>query len=341
MVEGDHIDATRDVSQYIEFLCKMGREWDRLGHKERASWCLTHAVGYAKRLEALMASEQLAPEVRERCVLQLFNLYLQAATVSTRSQQQSLANNMLARALQLSKQEVVHPATAASMSLGIAELQVEQAGAMLLLKKESAGATALVLLASAEQHIEGTLLAAKNAGEEGLVARAEETKVQILMASAEAHVDAGEPKKAMQKLEIWNLEYQFLSLKFIPIGSRLVAAHAAAGAPNAAAEVLRNVAIVFHSNLKKGGHLQTPTSEFWDAWLDSFSMVLKAAGPTSSAAVAHAALEYVRAVHDEPQRLEPLVRCLLSQEGTEEISMKVLADNDVIVLASRVSIGAN
>ena len=328
------MDAARDVSQYIEFLCKMGREWDRLGHKERSSWCITHAVGYAKRLEALMVAEQLAPEVRERCVLQLFNLYLQAATVSTRSQQQSLANNMLARALQLSKQEVVQPCTAAKMSLGIAELQIEQADAMM--KKESTGATALVLLASAEQHVGQTILAATNAGDSSLVTKAEEIKVQILTAAAEAHIAAGEPEKAIKRLE--SLNNSPFECSFIPIGKLLVTAHVAAGDATAAAEVLGKAA---SGNLKNRRTMEASRSNndgFWDTWLDSFNAVLGAADCQSGSSVSQAALQYVRAVRAEPQRLEPLVRCLLSREGVEDICMRVLADNEVISLAFKVSI---
>ena len=327
----------------------MGKEWDLLGHKDRCTWCISHAVRYAKRLEALIATEQLPPATREKCVLQLFNLYLHATTERTRAKNPSLANNMLAKALQLIRQEVVQPATAAVMSLGISKQQLEQAQEMIKVESSST-ATALVLLASAEQHIENALASAQ--GDETLTAEAQQRRGSVVIATAEAHFAAGEVETAIKRLE--SVRGSLLKESgFISGGQLLVRALVAVKNVSAAAEMLKEAVVMVapeNSNTTTTTTITSLSRRFLDAWMAAFSTVIHAAsgkgeeeGDDCDAvpAVVAAALAFLHAVHAQPRHAAPLLRCMLSAAGgniSQDICMKVLATEEVIVLASGVRV---
>ncbi|KAL4536683.1 hypothetical protein Ndes2437B_g06087 [Nannochloris sp. 'desiccata'] len=340
-------NAAQHVSQYIEFLCKMGREWDRLGNHTRSSWCISHAVGYAKRLEALMCAQELPATVREQCILQLFDLYLQAARESSKSMQQSLANNMLAKALKLSKQEVVLPSTKAAMFLGLAGLQVEQARSM---PKFEGNAAALVLFAAAEKHVSDALSALEECEatsnttsdqHQHLKTKAEQMHVQVLVATAKAHLAAGDALVALRKLDGLKNSSSFSSsdIWFCTVGCLLVENYLALEDVPPAAHILCESASAALTNIPPHPHCH---SEMFKTWMKSFQAMLDAIPTTFNSvsefvvatAVADAALAAIHSAAGAKQwsHVEALLKCLLGSEGKENIGLKVLATDDVVAI---------
>ena len=338
VVQGNCDPAHLDVATYIRHLCKAGKTWARLGRADRAAWCVGHAVRHAERLEALMASDDLRQDAREACVVQLFELYLQAAQNSAASQQQSVANNMLVRALNLSKHEAVGPAAQASMSLSIAELQLVQAQEMM--GDAATAATAAVLLQSAQQHLDGAGAAAAAAGgadSSGLLGTVRQASTRVATAAAEAHLLLGNAAAALQWLE--KLKQQPAEGGgFSAVEALVVRARLAAGDVSLAAQQL---GMLSGDIILEGSAL--------DAWLDAFELVLDAASGSdavSSALLLNAALGYIHAVRTEPQNLLLLLRRLLhsssagSTRGSDtqwqEIVLRILAADDIVAAVCKV-----
>jgi hypothetical protein len=334
-------NAAQHVSQYIEFLCKMGREWDRLGNQSRSSWCIRHAVGYAKRLEALISAEELPATVREQCILQLFDLYLQAARESSKSMQQSLANNMLAKALYLSKQEVVLPSTKAAMSLGLAELQLEQACSMLQFEGNAA---ALVLFEAAEKHVSDALSALEECEtalttafnqHPHLKTKAEQMHVQVLVATAKARLAAGEAILGLRKLESLKNSSSFSSSEvwFCTVGCLLIEIYLDLEDFLPAAQILFESATAASTS-------ELSHSQLFKTWMKSFQATLDALPistvpelvASTATAMADAALAAIHfAAHaKQSSHVKAVLTCLLKSEGKENFCLKVLATNDVI-----------
>ena len=109
------------------------RTWARLGKTQYAGDCLRRAMRYAEALEAMVEDPgtSLAPPQRERHTVQLFDLYLTAARHAAATQRQALANNLLSRALALSRHAAAGPVAAVCMCISVAELQLQQAQGML------------------------------------------------------------------------------------------------------------------------------------------------------------------------------------------------------------------
>jgi len=334
----------------------MGREWDRLGNQDRSYWCIRHAVGYAQRLEALMCSEELPATVQEQCILQLFNLYLQAARESSKSMQQSLANNMLAKALYLSKKESVLPSTKAAMSLGLAELQVEQAWTMI---KSEGKAAALVLFEAAEKHVSDALYALEACEaashtdfdqHQHLKTKAEQMQVQVLVATAKAHLAAGEAMLGLRKVDSLKLSSSFSSLEvwFCSVGCLLIEIYLALEDFLPAAHILLECGTAASTNETHHSH-----PEMFKTWMNSFQATLEAIPTTTTAntsvselvaatatAVADAALAAIHSAAGtkQPSHVEAVLTCLLKTEGKENICLRVLAANDVLAIIAAVSL---
>lgn len=88
LVQDNCDPAHLDARDYIRGLCAAGKTWGQLGNAQRASWCIGHAVRYAERLEALMASNRMPTSSREGCAVQLFDMYIEAALNCAGSNQQ-------------------------------------------------------------------------------------------------------------------------------------------------------------------------------------------------------------------------------------------------------------
>ncbi len=348
----------------------MGREWSLLDNQPHSSWCISHAVAYAKRLEALMSAEELSAADREQCILQLFNLYIQAARESSKAKQQSLANNMLAKALQLSKQEVVQPFTKAAMDLSLAELQQADAHSRLKTSLESdqnSDSVALVLFEAADKHIADALNSLEEPSktksstifdQQQLRSKALEMRVQVLVATAQAHLASGEAMLAFRKLddlkEFDNTtssssqsKSMFSSLDdwFCTVGYLLVDIYLALEDVLAAAQILSICASNAPPSTTARSRCKSSESrsKMFDPWMRGFQSTLNAIPTISTSpaaeivvatAVADGACAGISSAASAQQcsQVEAILRCLLGSEGREDICLKVLATNKVISL---------
>ena len=91
---------------------------------------------------------------------------------------QALANNLLARAVQLSRHEAVGPAATVCCSLAVTELQLQQAAAMLA-KGGPMRSLAAALLDSSAQQLAAPDLQAAAAGSEAHTAALREARTQV------------------------------------------------------------------------------------------------------------------------------------------------------------------
>ncbi len=67
---------------------QMARAWAKLEQHEQARWCIERAMRYSEQLEALLHSNEVPTDSQERCVVQLFNLYIEAAKNATDTKHQ-------------------------------------------------------------------------------------------------------------------------------------------------------------------------------------------------------------------------------------------------------------
>lgn len=338
LIQGNCDPAHLDVTRYIQGLCRAGKLWARLGNTERASWCVGHAVRYAERLEALMASRQLPQDPREGCVLQLFELYLQAAQDNATSKQQSVANNMLARALQLSKHEAVGPATSCQMAVSIAELQLEQAKSML---ERDAAATALVLLQSAQQHLNGILESNNDRNGGNSVQLKRSLVVQgVALAAAEAHLACGDSHAAIEQLERLQSSGPWPSGWFSAADRLMVRALVATGDARKAAQRLCEANGQDPESHAKEDEVQ--------AWREAFTLVQGAwrGAEVAPAELIAAAVWYTCVVGAAPEHMVPFIRCLLSGAHISSdhsrvkghtLALQILAANEIVASICKVS----
>jgi hypothetical protein len=104
----------------------VARQWKALGQMERAGSSLSHAMRCAEQLEQQVTRDELPQIQQENAVVQLFRLYLEGAKHAVANgQQQSLANNLLAKAVHLAGHPGVTPDPAVGMRVALCELQVQ------------------------------------------------------------------------------------------------------------------------------------------------------------------------------------------------------------------------
>lgn len=84
--EGQGVES---ASARVAFFCRVAGQWAELGRSEQASWCLSCAMRHSDDLEASVRKGKASAGSIERHVVQLFNLYIQAASMAATASQQA------------------------------------------------------------------------------------------------------------------------------------------------------------------------------------------------------------------------------------------------------------
>ncbi|GAB4822052.1 hypothetical protein N2152v2_009098 [Parachlorella kessleri] len=182
-------DRSEECANFVSFFAKMASAWAKLGKQEQARWCIDKAMRFSEQLETMLNTAEVPADSQERCVVQLFTLYMEAAKNALETRQQALANNLMSRAVQLSRHDSVSPTSAASMCITITQLQLQQAQEL----DDGATVPAIALLTAAYQQLAA-------AGEVAVAAGGEMWEA-VLLQLCKAHLRAGDAKLALKCLE--------------------------------------------------------------------------------------------------------------------------------------------
>jgi len=249
---------------------------------------------------------------------------------------QSMANNMLARALQISKHEILTAPTLAHMSLSIAELQLAQAQRMPNAANECS--TAIVLLRSAEQHLEAAATQCKkeenpNAGM--MMTKIRGAKERVTLASAEVQLASGRASDAIKSLEHVICSSGDIQRRFSVLDATFVRAKIVAGDVAGAAEHL----------LLCDSSDELIEEESLNAWMQSFEQVLNVCdGSISIKNLVAAAISYTEAHgQGDVNRIGSLLRTMLSRSGSSETKknhqpavLAILAADEIVAAVFKV-----
>lgn len=115
------------VRQQAAYLCALGQSWKE-DNPVRCWWCLEQALKLCRDIELFLATNRcLSPEDQEVCVVDMFQVHAAAATEAATNNRQAVANNLMAKIIDLRKHRSLSPCAAAAMCCGIAELQLHEA----------------------------------------------------------------------------------------------------------------------------------------------------------------------------------------------------------------------
>ncbi|KAI3435859.1 hypothetical protein D9Q98_001917 [Chlorella vulgaris] len=193
-------DGSQDCVRYVSYFSTAARSWAAAGQRERARWCIERAMRNSQQLEALVTSSDVADERKQGLVVALFSLHLEGAKLAADGKQQALANNLLSRAVQLSRHPAVGPDAAACCAIAVAELQLGQAQQMLPKGGHMANLAA-ALLSSAVQQLTRSDLQDVAAGGGPHAAGLLEARKEVLGMLCRAHLASGEAGLASKALD--------------------------------------------------------------------------------------------------------------------------------------------